>query len=248
MSPNWKTAVLAFLVASSISIARCEEAIKRASDVRYLVDLNGVTVALPDEDPKDQQTGFYVASPPGKSPFHFYLNDLLRDPERLASRLRSAEWVSVSVGSSTNHPREIIGVSVVKGVNRASILSAVDTNCEAWQADWARYRKVAIGLPADEYGWTRQDQAGSPYGSMFIKFLDAGGREQSRYYPVHCNFAGGCSLWACHDRLTQRISFYSSNKPKGEDYSVKEFDRQIASGKTVLERLLVNRSVDLSHP
>ena len=82
MSPNWKTAVLALLVASSISIARCEEAIKRASDGRYLVDLNGVTVALPDEDPKDQQTGFYVASPPGKSPFHFYLNDLLRDPER----------------------------------------------------------------------------------------------------------------------------------------------------------------------
>jgi hypothetical protein len=28
---------------------------------------------------------------------------------------------------------------------------------------------------------------------------------------------------------------------------VKEFDQQIASGKSVLERLLVDRSVDLSH-
>src|SRR3954451_7274661 len=100
MSLIWKTAVLAFLVASSISIARCEEAIKRAPDGRYLVDLNGVTVALPDEDPKDQQTGFYVSTPPGSSPLHFYLNDLLHDPERLAPRLRSSEWSSVSVGSS----------------------------------------------------------------------------------------------------------------------------------------------------
>ena len=48
--------------------------------------------------------------------------------------------------------------------------------------------------------------------------------------------------------LHRELHSIRRNKPNGEDYSVKEFDRQIASGKTVLERLLVNRSVDLSHP
>lgn len=64
MSRIWKIAVLALLAAtSSISIARCEEAIKRTPDGRYLVDMNGVTVALPDEDPKDRQTGFLRINP-----------------------------------------------------------------------------------------------------------------------------------------------------------------------------------------
>jgi hypothetical protein len=248
MSPIWKTAVLALLAAtSSIPIARCEEAIKRAPDGRYLVDLNGVTVALPDEDPKDQQTDFDVSTPPGSSPLHFYRNDLLHDPERLAPRLRSSDWRSVSVGSSSNHPREIIGIPVARGVNRVGILVGVDKNCEAWLDGWSRLRDAAVDLGTDQYGWTRQEFSKSTGDTMFIRFLDEGDRRTSRYYAVHCGFNGGCSTRACHDGLTAWIEFYSSDKPRGEDYSVKEFDQQIASGKSVLERLLVDRSVDLSH-
>jgi hypothetical protein len=245
-----KAAILTLLTATtSLPVAGGEGAITRLADGRYLVELKGVTVALPeDDDPKILTTWFDVSGPPGSRPFHFYLRDLLRDPDQYVPQLRSAPWSSVYVGTSGIRPYQIIGVHVARGLNRVGIVSGGDADCEAWQADWARYRKVAIGLPADEYGWTRQDQARSPSGSLFIKFLDAGDREQSRYYPVHCDFTGACSLWACHDGFTQRITFYSSDKPKGEDYSVKEFDLQIASGKSVLERLLVNRSVDLSHP
>jgi hypothetical protein len=82
---------------------------------------------------------------------------------------------------------------------------------------------------------------------MFIRFLDEGDRRTSRYYAVHCGPSGACSTRACRDRLTAWIAFYSSDKPRGEDYSVRDFDEQIASGKSVLEHLLVDRSVDLSH-
>lgn len=249
MSPIWKTAVLALLAAtSSMSIARCEETIKRAPDGRYLVDLNGVTVALPDDDPKDQQTGFYESTPPGRSPLHFYLNDLLHDPERLAPRLRSSEWSSVSVGSSSNRPREVIGIPVARGVNRVGILVGVDKNCESWLAGWSRLRDAAVGLVPDQYGWSRQEVSKSTGETMLIRFLDEGDRRTSRYYAVHCGFNGGCSTRACRDGLTAWIAFYSSDKPRGEDYAVREFDEQIASGKRVLELLLVGRSVDLSHP
>lgn len=245
----WKAKILALLAAtSSISIALCEEAIKRAPDGRYLVDLNGVTVALPEEDPKDRQTGFYISTPPGRSPIHFYLDDLLHDPERLAPRLRSSEWSSVSVGSSSDHPREIIGITVARGVNRLGILVGVDKNCESWLAGWSRLRAAAVDLAPDQYGWTRQEFSKSTGETMFIRFLDEGDRRTGRYYAVHCAFNGGCSTRACRNGLTAWIAFYSSDKPRGEDYSVREFDEQIASGKSVLERLLVDRSVDLSHP
>ena len=83
--------------------------------------------------------------------------------------------------------------------------------------------------------------------SMFIKFLDGGDRAKSSYYPLSCGFSGGCSIYACHDGLSAWVSFYSSNKPKGDDYAVKDFDRQIASGIKVLEHMVLSRSVDLSH-
>lgn len=101
---------------------------------------------------------------------------------------------------------------------------------------------------ADQDGWTRQEYSKSTGETMFIKFLDQGERRASRYYAVHCEFSGGCSTRACRDGLTAWVKFYSSNKPRNEDYLVSEFDEQIASGKKVLERLLVDRSVDLSHP
>jgi hypothetical protein len=51
----------------------------------------------------------------------------------------------------------------------------------------------------------------------------------------------GLPLGACHDDLTAWVRFYSSNKPRGEDFAVKSFDGQIASGTKVLERMLVNQ-------
>ncbi|WP_298870688.1 hypothetical protein [uncultured Bradyrhizobium sp.] len=247
MSTIWKSAVLTVLVAtSSIPIARCEEAISRAADGRYLVDLNGVTLALPGESPEDTQIGFWVPKPPGTGVGLFYLRDLVRDPGRYVPMLRSSDWIDVSAGTSVNHPHEIIGIPVAAGVNKVGIRSGGDNYCEPMQADWARYRQVALDMPTDQYGWTRQDNERNP-SSLFIKFLDRGDRAKSRYYPLSCGFAGACSIFACHDNLSLWVSFFSSNKPKGEDYAVKDFDRQIASGIKVLENMVLNRSVDLSH-
>jgi hypothetical protein len=53
---------------------------------------------------------------------------------------------------------------------------------------------------------------------------------------------------ACHDDLTTWIRIYSSNKIRGEDFAVKNFDEQIASGIKVLERMLVDHPIDLSRP
>lgn len=250
MSPIWKTTVLALLAAtSSISIARCDEAIKRTPDGRYLVDLNGVTIALPDEYPKEQQTRFYVSTPPGSSPFGFYLNDLLRDPERLSPRLRSSEWSSVGVGTSTTHPHEIIGIPVVRGVNRVSVrVGGVYTYCEEWVRSLSSLRDIALDLAADQYGWTRQEVSKRPTYTIFIKFLDESARRTSRYYALQCDFSGTCSTVACRDGLSTSISFYSSNKIQDVDYSVKEFDQQVESGKKVLERMLVGRTIDFSQP
>lgn len=170
-----------------------------------------------------QRTGrpaFYVSTPAGSNPLQFYLNDLLHDPERLASRLRSSEWSSVSVGSSSNHPRGIIGIPIARGVNRVGVLVGVDKNCEAWLAGWSRRRDAPVDLATDQYGWTRQEFSKSTGETMFIRFLDEGGRRTSRYYAVHCGFNGG---------------FHAG------------MYEQIASGKSVLEHLLVDRSVDLSH-
>lgn len=151
------------------------------------------------------------------------------------------------MGSPSHPPCEIIGIPVARGVNRAGLLVGVDKNCEAWQAGWSRLRDAAVNLAPDQYGWTRQEFSKSTGETMFIRFLDEGDRRISRYYAVRCGFDGGCSTRACRDGLTAWIAFCSSDKPRGEDYSVREFDEQIASGKSVLERLLVDRPLDLSH-
>jgi hypothetical protein len=52
-------------------VAHCDDQIRRLPDGRYLVQVNDVTVALPEEDPKHKQIGFYVSTPPGTSPFTF---------------------------------------------------------------------------------------------------------------------------------------------------------------------------------
>jgi hypothetical protein len=242
-----KLGALGFLmVANSAPSARCEETLARLSDGRYLVQLRDVTIALPQEDPKSRMTTFFVSTPPGTRPFDFTLTDLVRDPNRYAPKLRSSEWSSVS--ASPSRPREILGEPVARGVTGVGVNAGVDKNCEAWLPGWAHYREVAMGLPVDQYGWTRQDNLRSPQTSTFIKFLDQGDRTKSRYYPLHCDFSGACSLKACRDDLSAWVRIYSSNKIQGEDYSVKEFDQQIASGIKVLERMVVNRSIDLSHP
>jgi hypothetical protein len=242
-----KAAALVFLVAvGSVPTARCEETIPRLPDGRYLVQLKNVTIALPEENPKSRMTTFFVSTPPGTRPFYFTLTDLVRDFDQYAPRLRSSDWSSFSASSS--RPREILGQQVVRGVTGIGIHAGVDKNCEAWLPEWTRYRQVAIGLPADQYGWTRQDNLRSPPTSTFIKFLDQGDRTKSRYYPLHCDFSGECSLRACRDGLTAWVRIHSSNKIQGKDYSVKDFDRQIASGIKLLEHIIVNRSVDLSHP
>jgi hypothetical protein len=246
MPPFCKTAVLVLLAATgSIPFARCEETLVRAPDGSYLVELNSVTVALPEEDPQHKLTYFAVSTPPGTRIFDFYLTDLAHDPNRYAPRLRSSEWSSVKV-SSKDH--KIIGVPVVRGLYSVGIHVGVDANCEAWTREWSRLRDIALDLATDQFGWTRQEFPRSPPWTMFIKFLDEGDRRASRYYAVDCDFSGGCSTKACRDGLTTWIAFNSSNKPRGEDFSVTEFDQQITSGKNVLEHLLVNRSVNLSHP
>ena len=72
--------------ATSIPFAQCEETIPRLPDGRYLAQLKGVTVALPEESPKDKQSYFAVSTPPGTRLFDFYLEDLLRDPDHGARR------------------------------------------------------------------------------------------------------------------------------------------------------------------
>ena len=241
-------ALVCLIIAHSITVARCDDQIGRLPDGRYLVQMKDVTVALPEEDPKNKRIGFYVATPPGTSPFHFYLTDLVRDPDRYAPRLRSSDWSSVSAWTSVYNPTDILGTQVVRGVNLVELHSGVDKNCEAWNHDWARAREAAIAEPSDQYGWIRQDHPRSPPWTGFIKFLDEHHREKSRYYAVYCDFTGLCSLSACHNDLTARVRFFSSNKPRGEDFAVKSFDEQIASGTKVLEHMLVNQSFDLSRP
>jgi hypothetical protein len=228
-------------------MANAEETITRASDGRVLVQLKDALVALPEENPKDTQIAFYVAVPPGTSPFHFYLTDLVRDPDRYVPRLRSSEWSSVSAGTSVNHLTEIIGVPVVKGVNRVGIHSGVDKGCEAWKPQWARLREAAVNMTPDEYGWIRNDDP-KRVSSTFVKFLDNADRATGRYYALSCNFAGTCVASACHNGLTAFFSISSSNKIQGEDYAVKNFDQQIASGIKVLEHMLVGGSINVSQP
>jgi hypothetical protein len=244
-----KAVAFVFLTAAaSIPFALCEETIARLPDGRYLVQVKGVTVALPEEDPNNKQIGFSVSTPPGTSPFHFYLTDLVRDPDRYAPRLRSSEWASVSAWPSYGHPREIIGIQVERGVNNVGILSGVDVNFESWRPQWAHDREIAADVPADQYGWIRREPKTRIDQTIFVKFLDEGDRLRSRYYALSCEIFGSCSLRARHGNFTARISFYSANKPRGEDYAVKDFDQQIASGIKVLEHMLVNESVDLSLP
>jgi hypothetical protein len=111
-----------------------------------------------------------------------------------------------------------------------------------------RYRDVALLLATDQYGWTRQDNHRSPPTSTFIKFLDPGERANSRYYQLSCDFSGSCLLKTCRSGVTAWLKIYSSNKPKGEDYSVKDFDQQIASGIKVLADMVINRRIDLAYP
>jgi len=243
-----RIALVCLIIANPIAVARGDDQIRRLPDGRYLVQVNNVTVALPEEDQNHKQIGFYVSTPPGTSPFHFYLTDLVRDPDRHAPRLRLSEWSSVSAWTSYDHPHEIIGVPVVKGVNQVGIHAGPDKNCEAWNLDWARARDEAIAAPPDQYGWIRQDHPRSPSWTGFIKFLDEHDREKSRYHALYCDFFGACSLSACHNDLTAMVRFFSSNKPRGEDFAVESFDEQIASGTKVLEHMLLGKSVDLSRP
>jgi hypothetical protein len=76
--------------------------------------------------------------------------------------------------------------------------------------------------------------------------LSGGGRQHARE-PI-LRFHRGM-LGAGMPRQPDRLDFVLlSNKPKGEDYSVKDFDQQIASGIKVLEHMLLGKPVDLSHP
>jgi hypothetical protein len=243
-----RIALVCLIIAHSIAVARCDDTIRRLPDGRYLVHVKDVTIALPEEDPKNTRTQFQVATPPGTSPLFFTLTDLLRDPDRYASKLKSSEWSSVSAVTSVDHPLDILGVQVVRGVNMVGVHSGPDRNCEAWNRDWAHARDAAIVAPSDQYGWIRQDHPRSPPWTGFIKFLDEHDRAKSQYYALICNFAGSCLLSACHNDLTAWIRFHSSNKIQGEDFAVKDFDQQITSGAKVLEHMLLGKPVDLSHP
>jgi hypothetical protein len=238
--------LVCLIIAHSLAVARCDDQIRRLPDGRYLVQVKDVTVGLPEEDPKSTHILFAVATPPGTNPFSFTLIDLLRDPDRYAPKLRSSDWSSVSAGTSVDN--SILGMQVVRGVIKVGVRSGVDKNCEAWNQSWARYREAAIATPADQYGWIRQDDRRSPSTSRFLKFLDERDRATSRYHGLNCDFFGLCLLSACHNELTAWIQIKSSNKPRGEDFAIKSFDEQIASGTKVLEHMLMNRSADLSHP
>ena len=241
-------ALVCLIIAHSVTVARSDNQIRRLSDGKYLVQLKDVTVGLPEEDPKNASIQFQVATPPGTNPLLFTLADLLRDPDRYASKLRSSEWSSVNAGISVYNPHNILGVQVANGVVRVGVHSGVDSNCEALNRDWARARDAAITAPSDQYGWIRQDHPRSPPTSVFIKFLDAHDREKSRYYALECDFRGLCWFNACHNNLTAWIQIHSSNKSRGEDFAVKDFDQQLASGTKVLEHMLLGRPVDFSHP
>lgn len=240
--------LVCLMVAGSCAEGHCYDQFRRLPDGRYLVQLKDVTVALPEEDPKATRIRFAVATPPGTSPFTFTLPDLLRDPNRYASRLKSSEWSSVWAGTSVAHPSDILGTQVARGVNQVALVSGLDSNCEAWKRDWARARDAAIAETSDQNGWIRQDHPRSPSWTGFIKFLDEHDRENSRYYALYCDFSGSCSLSTCHDHLTAAVHFLSSNKPRGEDFAVERFDEQIASGIKALESMLVDQSFDLTLP
>jgi hypothetical protein len=241
-------ALVCLSIAFSTADARCADQIRRLPDGRYLALVKDVTVALPEEDPQNTRIQFQVATPPGTDPLFFTLIDLLRDPDNYAPKLRSSNWSVVSAGTSISNPDDIVGIQVVRGVIRVAVTSGVDENCKAWNQDWVRFRDEAIAARSDQYGWIRQDHPKSPPWTSFIKFLDEHDRENSKYYALHCDFSGLCSLSACHNDLTARIIIHSSNKVRNEDFVVKEFDQQIVSGIKVLEHMLVNKRIDLSHP
>ena len=242
------TALVCFGIAFSTAGARCDEQIRRLPDGRLLVQVKDVTVALPEEDPKNTRILFQVATPPGTNSLFFTLIDLLRDPNNFAPKLRSSDWSSVSSGTSVYNRDDIVGMPVVRGVVKVAVHSGEDKNCEAWNRDGARARDGAIAAPADRHGWIRQDHPKSPPWAGFIKFLNDHDRENSRYYALYCGFSGLCSLSACHNNLTAQIQIQSSSKIRGEDFAVKDFDQQIASGIKVLEHMITNQQVDLSHP
>ncbi len=207
-----------------------------------------MTVALPEEDPRAARILFAAATPPGTSPFTFTLIDLLGNPDRYVSKLKSSNWSSVSASTSNSHPTDILGIQVVKGVNSVALLSGADPNCEDWKREWADARDAALGEIADKYGWIRQDHPKSPPWTGFIKFLDERDRDHSRYYALHCDFFGACGIRTCHNNLTAGVRFYSSDKPRGQDFAIERFDEQIASGIKVLDSTLVNQSFDFTLP
>lgn len=241
-------ALVCLFIADSIAVARCEDAIRRLADGRYVVQVKDVTVALPEEDPQNTRILFYAATPPGTPLFDFTLIDLLRDPDRYAPKLRSSDWGSVSAATSGHNPNDILGIQVVRGVVAVSVRSGPNKNCEPWNHNRTGARDGAVAAPSDQYGWIRQDHPQSPPTTEFVKFLDDHDRANSRYYVLTCDFSGICSVSACHNDLTAWIEISSSRKIQGEDFAVKDFDQQIVSGTKVLEHMLLDKQVDMSRP
>ena len=259
----------AFVIATLLCCFRAEaihaESWPMLPDGRVLIDLKGISVALPREGDDNS------------SNFRFFLDFLvegrrgdetlsvakaLLDPKAAREKFALAYSVSFTLSNSRLQPNLLLGrferskFPAVFSVHRGSV-----ANCSSWRRSFLEYAEIVRerNLSANPWGWVRVDGSviphldRSPANIVFLKFADDTTR-RGRFLAIGCDVLGGCSTTKCLDGNTSAffklgdLPTVKSPDMKTAVFDTFAFDAAFKNASELLEYVLIGRPVDLSYP
>jgi hypothetical protein len=238
--------VLLSLSPWSLHSASAEESRTRTPDGRLIVDLKGTRVGLPILA-TDASRSTMVSSVqlyfPGPHLDILSVKDLMTKPEEAALRIAESKSVTLVVWGATKDDWFYDLVDGVVRVRAVDLVFGADANCNSWKRTYRDSRTQSLDKSADIYGWISQ-------GEVFIKFLDDGKRNESRYRAVNCDlFFGGCRMTVCRNNLTAAFKFNGWRKGDGfrRPIDVSIFDGAIRFATEKIDELLLDQKADLTY-
>ena len=171
------------------------------------------------------------------------VKDLMTKPEESSRHIAESKYVSLVVWGGLKDDWFYDLVDGVARVRAVGLVFGADANCNSWKRTYRDSRTQSLDKSADSYGWISQ-------GEVFIKFVDDGKRNESRYHAVNCDLVfGGCRMTVCRNNLTAAFNFNGWRKGDGfrRPIDVSIFDGAIRFAAEKIDELLLDQKADLTY-
>jgi hypothetical protein len=186
---------------------------ERLPDGRVVIEIEGVRLGLPTEEPHVDDIGFYIR-PLGSSSGELKLRRIIASPEKARQTFASADDISLRIPFIADRPGLLLGRFDRNDLPTVSFSFSVGPRterlCQSLAGQHAEYRrKISAGaVPEDRYGWWEFIDVRSPRTWTYFRASPLP-RLPPEMEAVQCNGLGWCATTAC---LGQRLGFsYSFN-------------------------------------